>query len=361
MKQHQNNIAVNATALRTGGGLTILNQFLHHASNDSDHHYICFVPKGIEFEKSKNITLVEIHRMNALQRILWDSIGFKRAVYKRSPYIKKAIGLQNTTMNIDAPQLIYLHQCLPFLDIKWSFFKKEERAYFLYKHFYKFFIFLYAKHHTQYVVQTNWVKKTLINLGIKPERIDVIKPDMMMPIPLEKTAMKPDGIHKMLYPAPAVPHKNHKVVLQALQLLKGKNIQFQVTFKKGKYPKFDKIVKKLSVDDLVEYTGEIAYKDIFKNYLEASMVLFPSYGETFGLPLIEAAQYGKRILCADLGYSREVLSNYEGAIFLNHTDAKQWASAIETTIDKIAHTPENQPAFVLKQYTTSWADFFNLL
>lgn len=85
-------------------------------------------------------------------------------------------------------------------------------------------------------------------------------------------------------------------------------------------------------------------------------MLFPSYIETFGLPLVEAASFGMPILAAEMDYAREVMGDYEGVKFLDHKDSKLWAENIIDLYNKrIKYTPYNI------HYETSWKDFFELI
>ena len=85
-------------------------------------------------------------------------------------------------------------------------------------------------------------------------------------------------------------------------------------------------------------------------------MLFPSYIETFGLPLIEAASFGIPILAADMDYAREVMVDYEGVKFLDYKDVKLWAKNIILLYNnRVRYKP------YYSNYETSWKDFFELI
>ncbi len=92
--------------------------------------------------------------------------------------------MQNTTVNLpkNVKQIVYLHQPLPFSEFKWNPFKKDQYRFFLYKHFYLFFIKLFISHDTEFIVQTKWIKDSLLDkLSINPSRINIFKPDIIIP------------------------------------------------------------------------------------------------------------------------------------------------------------------------------------
>ena len=62
--------------------------------------------------------------------------------------------------------------------------------------------------------------------------------------------------------------------------------------------------------------------------------MFPSYIETFGLPLIEAAQFGIPIIVSNLDYAHEALKGYNGARYVEYSDAQKWSNEISDLINK---------------------------
>lgn len=82
-------------------------------------------------------------------------------------------------------------------------------------------------------------------------------------------------------------------------------------------------------DKRIHLIGVQPYERICEYYRSCDALLFPSYIETFGLPLLEAAMTGMPIIAADLPYSREVLDGYEGVTFVPYDDSQAWAVAID--------------------------------
>ncbi|MGI2104673.1 glycosyltransferase [Shewanella frigidimarina] len=359
-------VAVNGTALSKSGALTILKQFIKHAAKDDKYQYLCFIPENLELECSENITLIEIPKMSWVGRILWDAFKFKKYLNTQSINPYKVISLQNTSINVNVDQIIYLHQPLPFSSIKWSVYKKEQFKLFLYKHFYSFFIFLFVNKNTNFVVQTNWMKEALCAISLIDEsKVHVIKPDINLPtVTLNNMENKNKSEYILLYPATPIFYKNHLIILEALKLLKEKgqvdNVKLQVTFEEDDYILFSKQVKKFDLSNNVEFLGTRPYEEMTNIYQRADIILFPSYVETFGLPLVEGASLGKPVLCSDLPFSRDVLAGYSGATFLNYQDPIEWANMINDTLLKVQNGCFEYGVFESTQ-TTTWKDFFELV
>ena len=76
-------------------------------------------------------------------------------------------------------------------------------------------------------------------------------------------------------------------------------------------------------------TGVIPFEYVCAMYRQCDALVFPSYIETFGLPLLEAALVGMPIIAADLPYAHEVLDGYEGVKFVPYDQPQMWKDAIQ--------------------------------
>ena len=61
-------------------------------------------------------------------------------------------------------------------------------------------------------------------------------------------------------------------------------------------------------------------------------LLFPSYIETFGLPLQEARGYGAEIIVSDCDFAHEVLEEYDRCKYVPWDDATAWAEAMRNEL-----------------------------
>ena len=97
------------------------------------------------------------------------------------------------------------------------------------------------------------------------------------------------------------------------------------------------------------------HDELLRYYKSSQCLLFPSYLETLGLPLLEATSFGLPVLTVDLPYAREVMQNYERASYILY-DEDKWAKAM---IDIVKSTRKYKPL----EYNTnsSWEQFFELL
>jgi glycosyltransferase involved in cell wall biosynthesis len=368
-------IFVNATAATEGGALTILKQFLEEISiysNKNIYYYVFCSLEELKIYENKNIKIVfSIKGKKWLDRIKWDLYGLKRWSIEKNIKADLIISFQNIGVNYynNARQLIYLHNPIPFSQTNnWTFFKKNERILWFYKNIYKKIIRFGLKENSYIVVQTEWMKNAVVEqFNWDPIKISTIKPNIKN-ILLEKVPEIDfnDNKFHIFYPANTAKYKNHELIINALKYIKEskpeifKNLIVHFTFdnnlSNNRNTVVTNLIRNLQVDGHIKYEGKISYERVLSFYKSCNLLFFPSYIETFGLPLIEAASFGMPILAAEMDYAREVMSDYEGVKFLDHKDAKLWAENIIDLYNKrIKYTPYNI------NYETSWKDFFELI
>ena len=82
------------------------------------------------------------------------------------------------------------------------------------------------------------------------------------------------------------------------------------------------------------FTGYLTKKEM-NDYYSKSVLIFPSYIETIGLPLLESRNVGCPIIVSDCGYSREILSEYENVTYFNPNSEHELAEHMMNYMDKI--------------------------
>jgi len=118
--------------------------------------------------------------------------------------------------------------------------------------------------------------------------------------------------------------KNPGLVLEALSLLPEASAVFV-----GPAAGFDVAAeaKRRGVESRVRVLGHIADADLVPLYGAAEALLFPSFYEGFGLPLVEAFACETPVLCSRAASLPEVAG--DAAIFFDPLDAKSVVAAIE--------------------------------
>ena len=135
------------------------------------------------------------------------------------------------------------------------------------------------------------------------------------------------------YPARAEMYKNHEIVIEACRKLKdagvdGYRVIFTISADDGVYAL--KLIHQ-SEGLPIDYIGTVPYEKMW-DYYSKSILLFPSYLETCGLPLLEAQASQAWILASDMPFSHEALDGYPNKEFFVYDSADNLAEKMKEFI-----------------------------
>ncbi len=361
-------IFVNAVALVSGGGLITLKEFIKNIPPDNTYVYYIFssIPSLEQEFPNKNIKYIFFNHKKNISRIYWDYIGMRNWSKTNSLRPDFIISLQNTPVNFynnEIPQISYVMQCIPFIDRQWNFFNREERKMWFYKNIYPFFMKAYIGKLHMIVTQSEWVGKSFIKkFNISKDKVFPIRPILK---DLHKYILLKSYFDTNYYNIflPSAPHiyKNNEEIVNALIHLKNNNtdiskIKIHLTFYENEDNNLKNKINKNNLIDNFIFLGRLDYKVMLSYYKYCDLVVFPSYLETFGLPLLEAAAFGKPIICANEFYSQEVVSGYEGAILIDVDSPTLWANSIYNEYIQKRKFKNYEAKF-----NETWKDFFRII
>lgn len=171
--------------------------------------------------------------------------------------------------------------------------------------------------------------------GIPHERI------RLLPHPTPKFAMdaveEPISVREkygisgdfLFYPAQFWPHKNHVVLLGAVELLNRKGRRFTLVLvgtDKGNFGYVRKMASVRGLDDQIRMLGFVPVDDLVALYKQAFALTYASYCGPENLPPLEAFALGCPVIAADIPGSREQLG--DAALLVDPTSPKQFADAV---------------------------------
>jgi glycosyltransferase involved in cell wall biosynthesis len=114
-----------------------------------------------------------------------------------------------------------------------------------------------------------------------------------------------------VYAASGDPHKNHAVLLEAWRILKQSGLRpsLCLTIDPVRYPELASKIEDAVREYELEITnvGWISAPELANIYRHSDTLIYPSLTESFGLPLIEAAQAQLAILAPESDYVRDVV------------------------------------------------------
>lgn len=348
-------ILVNDIAASKTGALAILMDFYEYVKNNCQEHEWIFLT-GIDCIKDApahiKVQVMDKVKRSQKDRLYFDMVSGSAFIEALEPDV--IFSLQNTLTagkikrkrdliikgktvahaGDRVPQVLYVHQPLGFQNQKkFSFAKKEEREYAVYQYLIGALIDSSVKRADKCIVQTRWMREAVAKkTGKSIDKIFKVLPDVgdlsvYRPADIKATF---DCTH-FFFPSGEILYKNHECVLKAAALLNERGItDFKVHFTLQSL----KDVTDRKYEDPhgnIVYSGRVSRDEVLKEYA-AGTLLFPSYIETFGVPMAEARQLGTLIIASDCPFSQEVLAGYENAYFFNPFSPEELAALMEKVI-----------------------------
>ena len=134
----------------------------------------------------------------------------------------------------------------------------------------------------------------------------------------------------LLYVGNLYTHKNVFRMAKALKLLKQKTRMVVASSRNAFTEKFQNFVKKEKLEDLIEVKIGISDQELSVLYKNASLFVFPSLSEGFGLPGLEAMQQGTPVVCSNTPVFKEIYK--DAALYFEPKDEKDIAEKIDEVL-----------------------------
>lgn len=323
-------ILVVDVAAEHSGAKTILEQFCREFDEDNDNDYIVAL-STLHYQDTDNVSYLNFEwvKKSLLHRTWFDRVTMGKLIRKYQP--DRVFSLQNNAVHSgNAPQDVYFQNALPLAEKKITF--HESRYLWFYQTFIARIIRTSLKKASRIYVQTNWMKNRMADLWNIDGDSMIVKEPVIRQFPTDgRTRKDIDDECLLFYPANYSLYKNHGALIRALINVwtkqgTGCGLRMILTGEKRHYP--EDLVKTIDNHGYpVEFVGRLNEEEMSEMYLKSTLI-FPSYIETVGLPLIEAKQFGSWILCADLEYAHEAVEDYDKAIFFNPFSEESIANCI---------------------------------
>jgi len=173
-------------------------------------------------------------------------------------------------------------------------------------------------------------------------------------IPLERFRIVSNGINtELFYPIPEIKREKNRIIVtnsadtplkgldyllrSIFEIAKSRKIKLIVIGAPKKNGRIVKLIKKLSIEDSIVFTGRISNEDFVRQYAKASVAVIPSVYEGFGLPAGEAMACGVPVISTTGGALPEVVG--DAGILIPPADSSALTKAISNVLDnpQLAH------------------------
>ena len=169
--------------------------------------------------------------------------------------------------------------------------------------------------------------------------IDVIPPGVdphYQPLPPDRVNefRRQEGLPEkvILHVGTLQPRKNLPVLLEAVARLDHHNLVLVLVGGKGwHYDEIFSRVKALGLEDMVRFTGYVADRDLPLWYNVASVMVFPSIYEGFGMPVIESMACGTPVIATESSSIPE--AGGVAALYFDHENVDTLVSHLSAVLE----------------------------
>lgn len=202
-----------------------------------------------------------------------------------------------------------------------------------------------------FIVQTNSMKDLISNIFPNSDAIHIIPfvghYEEQSKNDVDKEFDKISDL-SFTYIATGEPHKNHKNLIKAWSMMANNNFypKLYLTVDENSFRKIHELIQESIVNHKTRIInlGYISHDEVLKIYEKADALIFPSFIESFGLPLLEAKSKNLTIVAAELDYVRDIIDPDQT---FNPSSPVSIIKAVERVVDQ---SPNIQPFFSAQNF-----------
>lgn len=138
----------------------------------------------------------------------------------------------------------------------------------------------------------------------------------------------------LLYVGNAFPHKNIKRLIKAFEVILRSKPSIKLVLVgeiDNFYKSFYILCKELKIEKNVVFTGKVLDEELKWLYQNASIYVFPSFLEGFGLPGLEAMENGLPVVSSDSSCLTEIYG--DAALYFNPQNIEEIVKAVLELLD----------------------------
>lgn len=126
---------------------------------------------------------------------------------------------------------------------------------------------------------------------------------------------------RLVFPAQFRHGKNQKILIEAvadyIRRTNDRTLKLYLPGEGELEPKYKEQVKKLGLEDVVEFPGKLAHKNVIKLYEETNVALCSSNVETYGRCIAEPFALGRCLITRPTGVALDIVKDGENGFFFN--------------------------------------------
>lgn len=313
-----------------GGGYRVTSSFYNYIKGGKcQQHEWLFIVSEQDFVSNQYVTVKQIHKglKGYCDRAITELFSVNKIIKEYGAQL--VIAMSNMCiLGCHIQQLVYLQQSIPFqTEKRFSFLIPEERKYAFRQYCQGEIIKKSLRKAAGILVQTKWMETAVGNIINSTPIIRIGYPEEG----IKRTQDKAKVIHPdFFYPCGPELYKNLKTIDRAVKRLKEKGYEFNFYLTITK-EEFVALTGKELDSKIYICMGRITPEEVQKMYAKTTLV-FASYIETVGLPLVEAKNAGTWIIASDCAFSHEILDSYPNKCFFSYKNDMELSKEMEDVL-----------------------------
>lgn len=156
-----------------------------------------------------------------------------------------------------------------------------------------------------------FTRRTLIErCGVPAGKIVTIPHGTSAVVPAEHEPLEDVPRPYWYYPAATLPHKNHAALIRSFaELHRRRELDAHLVLtgrRTDLWSGLQQLGSRLGVADRLLHLGFVPFEQVRRLYAGAEVVVFPTQFEGFGLPVVEAVEFGRKVIVSRLEVFDEI-------------------------------------------------------
>jgi glycosyltransferase involved in cell wall biosynthesis len=331
---------INATSARTGGGVAHLTWLLHALAKIEPSLEILVLTTQSPPDRLRGLPerfWVRAHPADTWalpRRLMWESTRLPDMIKRWGADVYLSFGSFGL-LRSPCPQVMICAQPLYFSERYYREFASKYPVLRIEELGRRALLKATARRSSRIITQTEAMQRQIVaQLGVPPERISVIPHGVhgsflaedgarrtedggdLKSLPPSSVLRPPSSATRtVLYVSVHQVHKDFDTLVRAAAILRDRglsDVQFLFTGSPDDN-QFSRatagLVRELGLEETIHFVGLVPNDQIHSLYRSADAFAFPSWAETFGIPLVEAMACGVPVVAADIEVNREVAAD----------------------------------------------------
>ncbi len=285
---------------------------------DSKNHYYLLIRPGFPKDeiRSKNFSLVEV---NAAPYTFKEQIILGFVLLRLRPSVAHFPSI-NAPLLCFSKTVVTIHDLIKHHSVGTQTSTLPAPVYWFKYLIYRFLIFWLVNISDKIIIPSETVRKNLVKNYPKAEGKYVVTLEAAVINPHIQGEKISLPAKFAIYTGNAYPHKNLPFLISVWKDVFEKT-QTKLVLVCGRTvfaTRIEQMVKEISAQNWVEFKGYLTDEQLAFAYRQATAYVFPTLMEGFGIPGLDAMNFGLPVLCSDIPILREIYDN--AALYFDPTD-----------------------------------------